>query len=834
MSGYASAQLSLLAAAPWWATHETQIVLAGLAFLCVTALAWIALLRARVREATEQIRQQLAREAALEQRYEEFIECAQDLIFSLDFQGNFTACNRACERVLGYAREELWQRNLVELAVPEQAEQIKRRIKGTTSLDTASTFDMAILTRAGQRVELEVNARVIRQDGLLGIQAIARDVTDRKRAEQAVRRSEELFKQFMRNNPAISFLKDAEGRYVYANRAWETQFTEPRTDWLDQTDYDFWPVDTAKIFRESDRAALTGTGTLERMETAHAPDGELRYWMTFKFPVVDALGRQLVGGMNLDVTDRYRAEEALRQSEALFSKAFHASPIAIAITTAKEHRIIDVNHGFGQLLGYQRADLIGRRSLELGLWVNLEQHARLIETLQHGGLVRGVECQLRGNTGEIHTAVVSLELTELGAEPCLLFIAHDITEHLKLEDQLRRAQKMEAVGQLAAGIAHDFNNILTVIQGSADLLRTPQTSASAAGDLVEHIAQAAARAASLTRQLLMFSRKQIIQPRPLDLNQLIGDLSKMLGRVIGENIELQLSFQAGLPAVFADPGMVEQVVLNIAVNARDAMPDGGRLTFSTAAMEFDEASARKNADARPGKFVCLRITDTGCGMDLKTRQRIFEPFFTTKEVGKGTGLGLATVYGIVKQHQGWIDVQSQPGLGTTFLVFLPEHAGQQKPTRNASSGTSVRGGNETILVVEDEPALCGLVETILLRCGYQVLTAADGVEALALWPQHRDRIDLLLTDMIMPNGVSGRDLATQVQSDRPDLKIIFTSGYSAEMLGNNFVLEPGTHFLQKPYEPALLAKAVRNCLDADDERTGEPTPAPLPATLGPL
>jgi signal transduction histidine kinase len=391
----------------------------------------------------------------------------------------------------------------------------------------------------------------------------------------------------------------------------------------------------------------------------------------------------------------------------------------------------------------------------------------------------------------------------------------DITSRLSLEAQLRQSQKMESVGQLAAGVAHDFNNMLTIIQGHAGMMAKPNLPQELL-DSAQAISYAAERAASLTRQLLMFSRKNVMQPKPLDVRDVMSNMGKMLPRLLGETITLEFNPPAEIPLVQADVGMIEQVVMNLVVNARDAMPQGGRVTISTDAVQINQTYLLAHPEARIGNFVCLCVTDTGCGMDAATRDHIFEPFFTTKEVGKGTGLGLATVYGIVKQHDGWIEVESEPGLGSAFAIFLPATSAPVKArTPDTAMKTKVPGGTETILVVEDEPVLRQMAETILQGCGYKTLQASSGQEALNLWNQHRSSIDLLLTDVVMPEGVSGTDLAVKLIATKPRLKVLFASGYSMDNIDTGFLRKEHANFVQKPYTHASLAKAVRECLDKE-------------------
>jgi CheY-like chemotaxis protein len=373
---------------------------------------------------------------------------------------------------------------------------------------------------------------------------------------------------------------------------------------------------------------------------------------------------------------------------------------------------------------------------------------------------------------------------------------------------------MESIGQLAAGVAHDFNNMLTVITGHSGMMLARASLPPELTDCAQAIYFASERAAGLTRQLLMFSRKNVMKPKPLDLRKVVSDMSKMLKRLLGETVALEFDPPPELPLVQADTGMVEQVIMNLAVNARDAMPEGGTLTITTDPVELNDAYVQTHPEARLGAFVCLRVNDTGCGMDTATMARIFEPFFTTKEIGKGTGLGLATVYGIAKQHEGWIEVSSEVGKGSTFKVFLPASSGPVKAAPpEPSLAAPVRGGHETILVVEDESVLRDMAHLILQDCGYQVLEAGSGAEALQVWERNPGRIDLVLSDVVMPGGMSGGELAARLMASHPQLRIVFTSGYNVEETTTDFFRRGRAAFLQKPYTRADLAKAVRECLD---------------------
>ncbi|MCU0783257.1 MAG: response regulator [Verrucomicrobia bacterium] len=418
-----------------------------------------------------------------------------------------------------------------------------------------------------------------------------------------------------------------------------------------------------------------------------------------------------------------------------------------------------------------------------------------------------LESQVAGRT-------LSWSFHPVAASQVVHCYVQDITDQLNLEAQLRQSQKMESIGQLAAGVAHDFNNMLTVIQGHADILMARPNLPPEHYDSAQAVYFASERAASLTRQLLMFSRKNVMQRKLLDLREVISNMTKMLKRLLGETITLEFDPPKDLPLIQGDPGMMEQVIMNLAINARDAMPGGGKLVIHVNPVEIAGDYLQIHPESRVGHFVCLRVTDNGVGMDTIIINRIFEPFFTTKEVGKGTGLGLATVYGIVKQHEGWIEVASQVGQGSTFNVFLPASNEAAQSGKTVTDPTAfVRGGTETVLVVEDEPVLRDMAHVILEEFGYCILSAGTGREALTVWEKHQGKIDLLLTDVVMPDGMSGVELAEELLACKPTLKVIFNSGYPVDEMNEAFLARINARFLQKPYTRTTLARAVRQTLD---------------------
>jgi signal transduction histidine kinase/CheY-like chemotaxis protein len=443
---------------------------------------------------------------------------------------------------------------------------------------------------------------------------------------------------------------------------------------------------------------------------------------------------------------------------------------------------------------------------------------------------------LRSGTGRLNQETrigdrtVSWSFHPVVANNVVHCYGEDITTRVNLEGQLLQAQKMESIGQLAAGVAHDFNNMLTIIQGHTSKLLMDPNLAPTVQDATLAVYGAAERAAGLTRQLLMFSRRNIMQPRPLNLRDVVASLNKMLGRLLGETIVLRFDCVQEPPPVYGDAGMIDQVLMNLAVNAHDAMPLGGTLTITVDECWVGPEYLEQHPDARIGHFVRLQVTDTGCGMSAKVRARIFEPFFTTKEPGKGTGLGLATVFGIVKQHAGWIEVASEVGQGTTFTIFLPvsDETPLPEPDSPVAAAPAASGGSETVLVVEDEAVLREMARDFLKDSGYRTLEAGSGREALNLWREHQSEIDLLLTDMKMPEGISGMELAEKMIAEQPGLRVIFTSGYSDDMVSPEILERNNASFLPKPYAYADLTRAVRESLNERNGVASSRAPHPPP------
>ncbi|HEV2521657.1 MAG TPA: PAS domain S-box protein [Candidatus Acidoferrales bacterium] len=535
------------------------------------------------------------------------------------------------------------------------------------------------------------------------------------------------------------------------------------------------------------------------------PDREVRYIIHSVKDVTEIVRLKEQGIDQQKLVDELRSEERFR-------KAFNANPEPITIATIAEGRYIDVNESFLQVTGYRREEVIGRTSLDLKFWERPEDRARLVELLSKQGSVRDVEISFRTKSGEIRTGLDSGETIEVAGQKCVFAIFKDITEQKILEKQLRQAQKMEAIGQLAGGIAHDFNNLLGVIIGYCEILEDQLPANSSLLKECEQIRKAGERAASLTRQLLAFSRQQILEPRVMDLNAAVLDMEKMLRRLIGEDVDLSTSLDPSLGSVKADRGQIEQVIMNLVVNARDAMPEGGRLAIETSNVELDEDYVRRHPQQQSGAHVLLSVSDTGIGMSAETQARIFDPFFTTKELGKGTGLGLSTVYGVVRQSGGHIWVYSELGLGTTFKIYLPRVDAAAIAEKPSATVTKPSLGAKTILLVEDEEQLRMLTHRFLTETGYTVLEAEHPEKAIQIAQRHRGPIDLLLTDVVMP-GMNGRALAEKLAQYRPSMRAVYMSGYTG--FAHSELLESGANLLPKPFTRESLLRKLNEVLTSE-------------------
>ena len=642
---------------------------------------------------------------------------------------------------------------------------------------------------------------------------------ERKRVEDAWREQSELLQRIVDNIPVMLVFLDEQGRIQWGNR-----------EWTRTLGYEIAEARERDIFAElypdpSDQRRLR--------DSIGAPVGK---WTDFRTrtrhgTVLDTIwaNAPLTGGgwlaIGMDVSERRRAEERYRsfiaQSSEGVSRLEIDPPVPVKLSEEEQvdrvyagARIAECNDAMARMYGFKEArELMGTRLAELHNVNDPTNREQIRSFIRAGYRVSDSETREHDREGRPRVFLNNVVgFLEDGHLVRVWGTQRDVTDQRHLEEQFRQSQKMEAVGQLAGGIAHDFNNLLTAILGNTQLLlRDLPPGDTKRGD-VEEIRKASERAASLTRQLLAYSRRQMLQPVVLDLNVVVAEMDKLLRRLIGEHIALATVLAPELGRVKADPNQLEQVIVNLAVNARDAMPDGGKLTIETSNVDLDEAFAQAHLGSVPGPYAMFAVTDTGSGMDASVRAHLFEPFFTTKEVGKGTGLGLATVYGIVKQSDGYISVYSEPGRGTSFKIYLP----RIETPAGASAGPQkggVAGGTETILVVEDEPAVLSLSRRALETQGYVVLAASDAAAALRVVERHGGMIHLLLTDVVMP-GLSGRELADQLSGQRPGIRVLYMSGYPGDAVVQHGTLPAGSAFLQKPFSPDGLARKVRDVLDA--------------------
>ncbi|MBI4877675.1 MAG: PAS domain S-box protein [Acidobacteria bacterium] len=635
------------------------------------------------------------------------------------------------------------------------------------------------------------------------------------RTEQALRLSEERYRTLFQCLGEGVGIVNKRGRFLVANPAAESIFGIPSGELAGRNAWSFVVPRDLPLARRQTEAFLRGRESACEIAIRRADGAEKTIQITGT-PRLNPEGRLAeVVGVFRDVTEARQLEERVR----LLAQALQSSDDCICITDVQD-RFLYVNGAFLRTYGYQENELIGQH---VGI-VRSERNApEALSAILPGTMEGGWHGELWNRTKSGREFPISLTTSSVrddaGNAVALIGVARDISERkqaeaerTRLEEQLRQAQKLESVGRLAGGVAHDFNNLLTVINGYGDLLLARLRADDPVRPSLEQIRKAGERAANLTQQLLAFSRKQVVRPRLLDLNAQAQEAGQMLRRLLQEDIELVLRLDPTVGSVMADPGQLHQVLINLAVNAKDAMPTGGELLVETSSVELNAGCETELPEAVPGKYVLLTVTDTGTGMDAETREHIFEPFFTTKETGKGTGLGLATVYGIVRQNGGWIAVRSEPGKGTTFRIYLPRaEAGPAKP--DAAPPPMELHGSETILVVEDQADVRRLATRVLEAHGYTTLQAGSGAEALQLVRDHAGPIHLLLTDVVMP-GMNGRELAGELTPRRPEMKVLLMSGYSESVVARRGVLDPGFTLLAKPFTSDELASAVRRVLGA--------------------
>ncbi|HEY2971234.1 MAG TPA: PAS domain S-box protein [Pyrinomonadaceae bacterium] len=801
-----------------------------------------------------------------EERYRDVVENAHDLIYEHDLEGNYTSINKAGEQITGYSPEESLKLNLKQTVAPEYLAKAKQMLRRKLAGEKVTAYDLEIIAKDGHHVMVEVNTRLVLKDGVpVGVQGIARDITERRLAEEALRESEARKRAILESALDCIITMDHEGLVVDWNPAAEKTFEYTQEEAIGR---EMAGLIIPSRFREQHRQGLAcylATGKTQvlgqRLElSAERRDGT-------EFPVelaitrIESKGAPMFTGYLRDITERKKAENRLSAQYAVTRALAESNTINEGASKVLQAVCESLGWEYGALWTVDRrsnglrcsqvwqapgteADEFENASRQfvfapgIGLpgrvW-NDNQPVWIPDVAEDANFSRSADAARAG----LHSACAfpiqfrseilgvveffSRSIREPDAEllAMMVTIGSQIGQFIQRkrveealgesEEQLRQSQKLDAIGQLAGGVAHDFNNLLTVIGGYSSILLGKLSEASPHRSSIEEIKKASDRAGTLTRQLLAFSRKQILQPKVLDLNLVVTDLEKMVRRLIGEDIDFLTITSPVLGKVKADPGQIEQVLLNLIVNARDAMPKGGKLTIETRNVVHSEEYAQRHA-ALPGPYVMLAVSDTGCGMDATIQSRVFEPFFTTKGPNKGTGLGLATVYGIVKQSGGNIWIYSEAGRGSTFKVYLPrvdEVVGGEEEVISRS----VPRGTELVLLVEDEDQVRAILREILEGHGYRVLTASNGEEALSISLDLQHDIKLMITDVVMPQ-MSGSDLATRVQAIRPNLPVLFMSGYTDDAIVRHGLLDEKLNFIQKPFDSAGVARKVREVLDS--------------------
>jgi PAS domain S-box-containing protein len=730
----------------------------------------------------------------------------------------FLDVNEAAIRHYGYTRDEFLKMRIADIRPPED---VSKLLELTTNRPPGLRYvgKWRHRVKSGTIIDVDISSSTLELAGQAAVLVVARDITQQSQTEARLREIEQRFLSLVQNAPFVTYVKDTEGRYLFYNRESERVFHLGVKHYFGKTIRDVYdPTYAAAIVAMDEKVVATGEPML--MEVRMPPDVEYEWALLVKFPIRDETGKIVgIGGFDIDRTKQKRAELALADSEA--QRRTSEQRYQHIVDLVQEGIWIHVdgvlqfaNPAAVRLFGAKSAeDLIGREVFSL---IHPDDRQRALERTrdvkERNKAVSPAEMRVLGVDGK--TRIGELQGVPFMQDGQLHIISsgRDVTSQRDAEARLHQIQKMDAVGQLTGGVAHDFNNLLTVIIGALDL--DPKQVPGELRPPIEQALRAAERGAALTHRLLAFSRQQTLMAQRVDLNRLIRDMDELVRRTLGEHVEIELKLAADLWPALADSGQVENSLLNLAINARDAMPDGGKLTIETTNIHLDDDYASSNAEVAPGDYVMLAVTDTGTGMPPDVLAHVFEPFFTTKEVGKGTGLGLSMIYGFAKQSGGHVKIYSEVGHGTTVRLYLPRLSSTAATAEPSATAVAPRkGGGETILVVEDNPDVRRLVLRQLRDLGYAVIEAANGPQALQILESDA-AIDLLFTDVVMPGGMTGRQLAEAAKGRRPNLRTLFTSGYTEDSILRLGKLDPGVRLLSKPYRKHELATRIREALDA--------------------
>jgi len=764
----------------------------------------------------EHLEQQLARDS--EENLKIFFNAAGDGIVIHDSKtGKIIDLNyRACE-ILGYEYNDLLSQSIDDLSVTEEgytSDKAVVLIKSAVKNGSASSRWLC-RKKNGDSLWTQIDLRLETLSREEKIIAVVRDINDSVIAEEALKESRSFLQLIMDTIPMRVFWKDCNSIYLGCNQplANDAGFANPE-ELIGKNDFDCSWTNEAELYRQDDKHVMdTGNPKLAYEEPQTTAGGKTIWLRTSKVPLRDPDGNIYgVLGTYEDITETIGIEQAHRESEARYRSLIQNSSDAIYLLYNRRFEII--NDKFSELFGLTLEE-VNSESFDFMQLVSKKSHHIIEDRMKRYAAGEKLNPKYEftaltkdGKELEVETSTSHINIK---GQVATQGIIRDITKRKRLEEQLRHTQKIEAVGRLAGGVAHDFNNLLTVINGYCELLLHRDLSENIHSK-INQIYNAGIKAGRLTSQLLAFSRKQVIQTRVVSLNSIISEMNKMLHRLLGTDIEIVTILNPELWHLKADPGQIEQIIINLVVNARDAMPDGGKLYIESDNIELDENIAMENIESVPGKYIVMSIQDSGFGMDKEVQSHIFEPFFTTKERGKGTGLGLSTVYGIVKQNSGYIQVESEPDKGSVFKVFFPKAETKIKENKTAKIHKQTFEGKETILVVEDDIGVRDLTISVLKKYGYNILFAENGEDALKVVNATKNPIDLLLTDVIMPK-MGGKELAEKMVKNHPSLKIVFFSGYTDGRILGEGSLQIGMDFIQKPFSQENLIKKIRAALD---------------------